>query len=170
MEKQEGATNKEKEPIEIERKFLIKDIPENLDTYNHEEVSQGYLVIGVDGSEARIRKRDEQYTITVKSKGNLSRGEWESDITKDQFDKLWPATDGSRVEKTRYSIPYNESLIELDIYKDEFAGLVSAEVEFPDKPAAEKFSPPEWFSTEVTDDRSFKNQQLAINGLPKQLD
>lgn len=160
------VTQGEKPPIETERKFLVVAIPENLSGFQHEAIRQGYLVIGADGSEARVRDRAGQYTMTVKSKGELSRGEWGIPISLEQFAVLWPATAGKRVEKTRYSIPHAHSIIELDVYEGDLAGLVSVEVEFPDEATAHTFQPPEWFGTEVTTNKAFKNQQLAQNGLP----
>lgn len=142
-------------------------ISENLHEFKHETIKQGYLVIGEDGSEARLRDRDGIYTMTVKSKGELSRGEWEATITGEQFATWWPATNDKRVEKTRYSIPLGEIVIELDIYEGALAGLVIAEVEFTDEASAHAFEVPNWLSVDVTADKSFKNQQLALNGLPQ---
>jgi CYTH domain-containing protein len=152
--------------IEIERKFSIRSLPENLDSYLHEEIRQGYLVIGADGSEARVRDRDGSYTLTVKSKGNLVRGEYEIEIDSDAFGIMWPATNGRRVEKTRVSIPHGQSIIELDIYYGELMGLVTAEVEFNSKGKAEEFQVPEWFGEDITYNSSYKNQALADEGYP----
>lgn len=157
----------EQSPIEIERKFLVGTPPENFEDYEHTQIRQGYLVIGEDGSEARVRDKAGSYTLTVKSKGELSRGEWESPITEEQFSTWWPATAGKRVEKTRYAIPYEGCIIELDIYEGDLAGLMSAEVEFSSEEAARAFNAPEWFAVDVTSDKAFKNQQLALNGLPQ---
>lgn len=159
-------SNVEKEPVEIERKFLVKDIPENLHEYEREAIKQGYLVVGEDGSEARLRDRDGKYTLTVKSKGELSRGEWEAPISSEQFDIWWPATNGKRVEKTRFSIPFGENVIELDIYEGELQGLVTAEVEFGSEVSARSFQAPEWLGVDVTSEKAFKNQQLATKGIP----
>lgn len=156
----------EKSPVEIERKFLVGTPPENFEDYEHTQIRQGYLVIGEDGSEARVRDKNGAYTLTVKSKGELSRGEWESPITEEQFNIWWPATVGKRVEKTRYTIPYGENVIEFDIYEGDLAGLMTAEVEFTSEAAADSFKAPEWFAVDVTSDKTFKNQQLALNGLP----
>ncbi len=156
-----------KQPVEVERKFLVRNLPPNLDSYEHQTIRQGYLAIGVDGSEARIRDRAGDFTMTVKSKGTLSRGEWETEIDKDQFETLWPATNGKRVEKTRFTIPLGDVEIELDIYEDDLMGLVSAEVEFTDEDSASAFEVPEWFAVDVTHDKGFKNQNLAMYGLPK---
>lgn len=157
---------KHKEPVEIERKFLVNTIPETLNDYEHQEIRQGYLVVGKDGSEARARERSGVYSLTVKSKGELSRGEYEIPIYAKDFDTLWPATEGKRVEKTRFSIPYGEFTIELDIYYGELTGLVTAEVEFENENDANSFNVPEWFGNDVTNNKSFKNQQLAETGFP----
>lgn len=155
-----------KPPVEIERKFLVRNLPEGLAEYEHEEIRQGYLVIGADGSETRVRDRDGLYTLTVKSKGDRTRGEYEIEIGAEEFETLWPATEGRRVEKSRFSIPHEGATIELDIYYGELMGLVTAEVEFDSESDADGFEIPAWFSDEVTDNKSFKNQQLAENGFP----
>jgi len=155
-----------KPPVEIERKFRVTNLPENLGDYQHEEIRQGYLVTGADGSEARVRDRDQAFTLTVKSKGDRTRGEYEIPIDAGDFETLWPATEGKRVEKTRFSIPYRESTIELDIYYGELMGLVTAEVEFNSENDADEFEVPEWFGKEETENKSFKNQRLAENGFP----
>jgi adenylate cyclase len=154
-------------PIEIERKFLVNKLPDNWDDFPHEKIRQGYMVIGEDGSEARLRERDSTCTLTVKSKGDLARGEWEIPITKEQFDGLWQTTADRRIEKTRISIPYGNAMIELDLYEGNLLGLITAEVEFGSETAAVLFEPPGWFDDEITQVRAFKNQQLALNGRPE---
>jgi len=158
-----------KPPLEIERKFRVNVAPETLrlDGLKREPIRQGYIVVGADGSETRVRDRAGIYTLTCKSAGGLSRTEYEIGLSKEQFDGLWPATDGKSVEKTRYSIPSGESIIELDVYGGALSGLVIAEMEFPDESAALAFEPPEWLEAEVTHNPAYKNQQLAINGLPE---
>ena len=80
---------------------------------------------------------------------------------------MWAATEGKRLEKTRYEIPYQDRTIELDIYRVNLDGLLSAEVEFPSEEASDLFTPPEWFGREVTGDKAYKNQSLALFGLPE---
>lgn len=163
---EQSPTSETVKPVEIERKFLVAQLPETLGDFDHKTIRQGYMVIGADGSEVRLRDKAGSYTLTVKSKGELSRGEWETPITEEQFTDLWGTTAGKRVEKTRYEIPYGEHTIELDIYEGDLAGLVSAEVEFSNEAAAAAFEAPSWFGDDVTADSSFKNQNLALNGLP----
>ena len=166
-------TPKAPRSTEVERKFRIFNPPygESLREYEKDRIRQGYIAIEEGGTEVRIRRRtkssmDESFTLTVKSKGGLARYEDEVDVSHEQFSKLWPATEGRRVEKTRFKIPHEGRLIELDVYEGDLNGLCVAEVEFPDEEAASKFNPPEWFDLEVTEDKAFKNQQLAINGMP----
>jgi adenylate cyclase len=44
--------------------------------------------------------------------------------------------------------------------------VLTAEIEFDSSAAAAAFTPPAWLGPEVTDDRGYKNKQLAIRGLP----
>jgi len=167
----ESSQNSESQPKEIERKFLIdlNNLPDRIEimAFRAEYIAQGYMVIGEDGSESRLRERDGSYYLTVKSNGDLVRNEWETQISRDQFSTLWPSTEGRRVEKTRYSISFDTSIIELDVYKGDLAGLVTAEVEFEGEDQAEDFVRPEWFGYEVTGIKDYKNQNLALKGFPQ---
>jgi CYTH domain-containing protein len=106
--------------------------------------------------------------LTVKSGGSLARVEEEVALDDGAFDRLWPLTEGRRVEKVRYLVPAEMGLIiELDIYDGDLDGLMVAEVEFDSEADAEAFTPPGWFGREVTSDARFKNQRLAVDGLPE---
>jgi adenylate cyclase len=153
--------------IEIERKFLVPEAPDDLDRHRSTAIEQGYLAIADDGTEVRIRRRDGSATLTVKAGGGRSRIEEELEIDEDRFERLWPVTKGRRIEKTRYEIPTDDGLtIELDVYDGALAGLVVAEVEFDSEDAADAFTGPDWLGREVTDDQRYKNQRLACEGAP----
>lgn len=152
---------------EIERKFLVESLPENLEQYPHKEVVQGYLAITEDGTEVRLRQKGSKYFQTVKSGSGKTRFESEVEITGEQFGTLWEATKGKRVEKTRYEIPHENGIIELDVYHGDLEGLLSAEIEFPSEEESNEFIMPEWLGEEVTDDKRYKNQNLALHGAPK---
>jgi uridine kinase len=155
------------QPQEIERKFLVKSLPENLEQYPHKDIVQGYLAIAEDGTEVRLRQKGKKYFQTVKSGAGKTRFESEVEITENQFNALWEATKGKRVEKTRYEIPHESGTIELDIYHGDLDGLLSAEMEFSSEEESDKFIAPEWLSQEVTEDQRYKNQNLALQGVPK---
>ena len=88
--------------MEIERKFLVKELPDNLQSYENQEIIQGY--ISIDPT-IRLRKSNDEYFLTIKSKGHLKREEMEFPLTKEQFENLWPKVDSATIYKTRYNIP-----------------------------------------------------------------
>jgi len=92
--------------------------------------------------------------------------EVEIELTRDQFDQLWPLTENRRVKKTRYEINYRGALIEVDVYAGALSKLVTAEVEFETVDESIAFIPPVWFREEITEDDRFKNKNLAIRGMP----
>ena len=115
----------------------------------------------------RLRARGGQHTETVKSTGSMVREEREIELSVEQFDTLWPATAGRRIEKTRHEIGVGDVVVELDVYHDSLDGLMTAEVEFATVEEARAFAPPDWFGPEVTSDPRYKNKSLATLGLPK---
>jgi len=152
--------------VEIERKFLVEQLPDGLDRYPSREIEQGYLAI-TDDVEVRLRRYGDQSFLTVKSSGNQSRIEEEIEIDEDRFAALWPLTGDRRIQKRRYAIPIDGGLtIELDVYHGRLAGLLTAEVEFESPADAERLTPPPWFGREVTDDPRYKNKRLATEGVP----
>jgi CYTH domain-containing protein len=152
--------------IEIERKFLVEQVPDDLDAHQWREIEQGYLAI-TDDVEVRVRRYGDQSFLTVKSSGIESRVEEEIEIERRRFDALWPLTDDRRIHKRRYAIPIDDGLtIELDVYHGRLSGLVTAEVEFTSLANANAFVPPGWLGRDVTDDSRYKNKQLATHGLP----
>ena len=146
---------------EIERKFLIRELPEQLAEFPHVEISQGYLVSLDDGLQVRLRKSNENYSLTYKRGVGNVREEREVELTPMQFGALWPATEGKRLEKTRYDIPLGNRVVEIDVYGGRHNGLVVAEVEFDDEESAKNFHPPDWLGDDVTGDPRYSNQLLA---------
>ena len=56
--------------MEIERKFLISDVPVNLKDYPCHAIEQAYLCTD---PVVRIRRQDTDYYLTYKSKGLMAR-------------------------------------------------------------------------------------------------
>ena len=150
---------------EVERKWLVPELPD-LTEVKGKEVIQGYIAVTSDGTEVRVRQKGEKYFQTIKSDGGLVRAEIEIELTKTQYDDLWQATAGRRLEKTRYEIWIDGAKIELDVYKGDLTGLIVAEVEFTSVRDSETFSRPSWFGPEVTEDKRYKNKNLALEGAP----
>jgi CYTH domain-containing protein len=152
--------------VEIERKFLVRCCPQDLCRYPSAYLSQGYLVSG-PGGEVRIRSADGRCTLTAKSGTGMTRQEHEISISREQFEAMWPGTEGRRLEKRRYTIPAGSYSYALDLYLGSLAGLMTVEVEFDTVDDAMAFERPAWFGPEVTKDDSYKNAALAHRGLPK---
>lgn len=171
MQEQKGDSHKQTEvglaPQEIERKFLVQRPPNDVWDCPYSKVTQGYIMIADKGGEVRLRQKDDKYYLTVKTGKGMVRSEYETEINKTQFEAVWPATKGRRIEKVRYRIAYQGKIIELDRYAGELTGLMTAEVEFKSEEDSQRFVPPEWFGEDVTNDSRYKNQSLALRGLPK---
>jgi adenylate cyclase len=146
---------------EIERKFLLKRLPEELKRSRRYVIAQGYLATEPAGRQVRLRKKGKTTSLTFKVGRGAARKEREIKLSSKQFAALWPATAGRRLRKLRYEIPWRNLLIEIDIYRGRHSGLVVAEVEFPDHAMCRKFKPPSWFGREVTGEKRYSNVRLA---------
>jgi len=144
--------------VEIERKFLIKGIPDNIEKYDYHEIEQAYLTTN---PVIRVRKSDDEYYMTYKGKGFISREEYNLPLTKEAYDTLKSKADGKIISKKRVLIPYQKYMIELDIFKGDYEGLVFAEVEFDSEEEAKAFEKPDWFLEDVTEDRRYSNSYLS---------
>jgi adenylate cyclase len=150
--------------VEVERKFVVSDLP-SLEGTQADEIVQGYLAIGTDG-EVRVRRKGDRLALTAKLGAGLSRQEAEIELDPESFDQLWPLTEGRRVHKRRHLVPFGNMKIEVDVYEEELEGLVVAEIEFDSEEEAHAFEPPVWLGEEVTGDHRYLNETLATTGAP----
>ena len=143
---------------EIERKFLVKEFPADLEEYEFHELEQGYLNTA---PVVRVRKEDNSYYLTYKGKGFIEREEYNLPLTEEAYIHLVEKADGKIISKRRYLIPFGNYTIELDIFHEPFKPLIIAEVEFPSLEEANAFLPPEWFGEDVTGDYHYSNSYLS---------
>ena len=139
-------------------------LPPHLDSYPHLEIEQGYLCTSPT---LRIRKMGDAYWLTVKEKTRtdstaIHNREEEFRLNARQYEHMRTKCDGRLVHKTRYRIPLGTLTAELDIFHGDHQGLMIVEVEFPDTAAADSFTPPAWFGTDVSLDPNYRNSHLAI--------
>lgn len=145
--------------MEIERKFLVRTLPDNLETFPLRQIEQGYLNTA---PVIRIRRDNDRYELTYKSKGLLSREEYNLPLTEEAYRHLIPKIDGRLITKKRYMIPVDHTLTaELDIFEGDLAPLVLVEVEFPDEETALSFTAPDWFGEDVTFSGKYHNSYLS---------
>ncbi len=174
--------------LEIERKFKVTKLPDELSSFPWHFIEQVYLKEETDqdqsnrddgdGAEknvAPLRRlrllRDasgqESYIYTEKGSGLRMRREEERSLSLAEYQALRKQVVGRSVCKVRYRIPLTGGYTaELDIYRDFLEGLVTVEVEFPSLAEAEAFQPPRWFGEDVTERPDFKNSALAQRAEP----
>ena len=151
--------------LEIERKFLVNSLPDDLDRDVGIKIRQGYIAF--DGStEVRVRSYGDHFFLTVKDGAGLTRREYEHEVNAQQFEAFWSFTAGKRLEKIRYLVPYGGLTIEFDIYQEGLAPLQVAEVEFASEEESTKFVIPSYLGEEITTHSAYKNRKLAMHGLP----
>lgn len=155
--------------IEIERKFLVRQLPDPTRLGTGVRIRQGYIAED-DSVTVRIRITDARCTLTVKAGSGLARTEVEVDVTSEQADALWPHTVGRRIEKVRHRVSVGDGatplVAEVDVFAGSLDGLHVVEVEFDSEAAATSFTPPRWFGAEVTDTPGWSNAALARHGRP----
>lgn len=145
--------------MEIERKFLIKKLPDNLTSYKARKIEQAYLCTD---PVVRVRRDNDDYYLTYKSKGMIVREEYNLPLTKEAYGHLLAKADGNIITKTRYEIPEKDDLtIELDVFEGKFDGLLLAEVEFASEEEALCYIPPEWFGEDVSNSTKYHNSTLS---------
>lgn len=144
--------------MEIERKFTVKILPENLENYPCKRIEQGYLCTN---PVLRVRRKGDEYWLTHKGEGLLVREEHEFPLDEEAYRHLLAKADGRVIEKDRYHIPCGKYVIELDVFDGDLAPLVLAEVEFPSEEEAMAFVPPAWFGEDVTADPAYSNSHLS---------
>ena len=150
------------ETMEIERKYLVKTLPENLEKYEQKRIAQGYLCTN---PVLRIRRSNDEYFLTYKGPGLMAREEHEFPISEEAFEHLLRKVDGSLLSKIRYIIPLDEKhTAELDIFQGIHAPLRLVEVEFASVEEADSFVAPDWFGDDVTNSGEYHISNLSKRG------
>lgn len=152
--------------MEIEKKFLVKEIPFELDKLEKEEIEQGYLCIKPT---VRIRKSNNEYFLNYKWKNKniedisaIHNIEYEMPLTKENYEHLLPKVDDYMIIKTRYIVPLEDGhVVELDVFKGNLEGLMFAEIEFKDDNDVSSFIMPEWLGKDITTDKFYDNTLLS---------
>ena len=149
--------------MEIERKYLVKTLPDHLEQYPCKQIEQGYLSTN---PVVRIRRSNDRYILTYKGKGLMVREEYNLPLNEESFTHLKEKIDGLLIQKRRYLIPFAEKYtIELDVFDAPYKGLYLAEVEFSSEEQALSYTPPTWFGEDVTNSGKYHNSRLSQGNL-----
>ncbi|WP_299062468.1 CYTH domain-containing protein [uncultured Polaribacter sp.] len=147
--------------IEIERKFLVKNLDFKKESFDKKYIKQGYL--NSDKNRAvRIRITDNKAYLTIKGKSNLegtTRFEWEKQIDLKEAESLFLLCEPGIIEKHRYLVSYQSLIFEVDEFNGDNKGLIIAEVELTSE--NQKIEKPNWLGKEVTGDVKYYNSNIS---------
>ncbi len=101
---------------------------------------------------------------TEKTGSGLSRAENEIEIPRSEIDDEYQQKVGNHIDKVRVHC----AGLEIDFYSSpELIGMVTAEKEFETVDEANAYHPPAGLcALDVTDDKAYKNKNLALFGKP----
>ena len=161
----------EPEPLEIERKFLIRypDIHwlEGHPNCRKVDILQTYL-LAKEGDELRVRQRGENgsyvYYKTLKRRiSDMSRIELEERLSQDEYLRLLMNADPARrpIHKKRYCLVYENQYFEIDLYPF-WEDQAIVEIELSDENSPVLFPPELEVIREVTADPKYTNAALAV--------
>ena len=147
--------------IEIERKFLINQIPKNFDNKFH--IKQFYIHVD-DKFVQRLRLfNNEKAIMSLKQNcSGLSRYEFEYEIPLKDAEKIVSIANACFIEKVRHIIYFDSIKWEVDEFLGNNKGLIIAEVELEHETQEIKF--PDWIGKEVTNQNKYYNYNLALKG------
>lgn len=140
--------------MEIERKWILKEVPTNLPLVRHSQVEQFYVSIN---PEVRLRhnpESSEPYRITIKGEGTLSREEIETKISENFYNKLKDFVGREPIQKD-YSI-FNCGGYPLAVSVVDNGAFIYAEIEFETEEQARNYELPIADAVEVTYDSNYK--------------
>ncbi|MBU4275020.1 hypothetical protein KKE19_04390 [Patescibacteria group bacterium] len=144
--------------IELERTFLVKSLPNAIKNCDLAEIIDIYIPKTVDHPILRIRKVGSVCQITKKAptKGKDSSEQYEKTIplSEEEYKEL-STLEGKRLRKIRYYCPWEDKsvknkTVEIDVYLDDFKGLVTADFEFDSVVNKDNFLMPDFCLVEVT--------------------
>jgi CHAD domain-containing protein/CYTH domain-containing protein len=157
-----------REGLEVERKYLLRFLPEEARDGRRIDIAQGYI----PGSRLheRIRRvsvyhgsgrKDVHFYRTVKLGEGVTRTEIEEETTEAVFLAMWPLTLRHRLRKRRFEVDADGQTWEIDDFKNR--DLVLAEIELDSEDDEVTF--PDWLAPavqrEVTGEPEFQNINLA---------
>ncbi|MGN0189378.1 MAG: CYTH domain-containing protein [Candidatus Cryptobacteroides sp.] len=161
--------------IEIERKFLVRDLSFKERAVGSRHLIQGYIS-REKGHTVRVRLDDSKAWLTIKGAGSangMSRSEWEWEIPAQDALGLLRICQGGVIDKTRHLVPVfgggceasEGRFWEVDEFHGANEGLVVAEIELASE--NENFPVPDWIGEEVTGDRKYYNSMLSVHPFSK---
>ena len=147
--------------LEIERKFLVKNLDFKIESFAKKYIKQGYLNADKNRT-VRVRVSNTKAFLTIKGKSNkvgTTRFEWEKEIALSEAEELLLLCEPSIIEKHRYFIKKGIHTFEVDEFLGDNLGLIVAEIELNFE--NETFDKPNWLAKEVTGTVKYYNSSIS---------
>lgn len=144
--------------LEIEHKYLVKNDSFKLLSTSSFTISQGYLCRDPERT-VRIRIKGDKGYITIKGKNSGAvRAEFEYEIGFQDAEQLLAMCQPPIISKTRYIVPFEGNIWEVDEFYGSLKGLITAEIELssPD----ESYGIPDFVGINVTGNPEYYNSNL----------
>lgn len=144
--------------MEIERKFLIKEMP---DLYGRTPLRYERYYLRVEpGYEERIQRVGDAYEREVKvARSELERTTDKTPITEEEFNTLQSQAQ-SAIIRDSYLVSENPE-VTIKIYHGVYGGLARAEVEFSSVEEAKAYTPEDWMGEDITESPLGKDSKLV---------
>ena len=139
--------------IELERTFLAKYLPADLENCERKEILDIYIPTESRHPTLRIRKKGNIFVITKKEPLADDPSEMKEEtttLTRNEFEELNKSLVGKRVRKIRYFYPFKGRTAEFDVFQDLLKGLVVIDFEFPTVEEKNSFQMPEFCLVDIT--------------------
>lgn len=150
--------------IEIEKTYLAKYIPEGLEGCKRKELIDLYIPAASRHPVLRMRKKGDVFEMTKKSpvqEGDAShQREHTIVLSEDEFAAL-SQVDAKRISKVRYFFACDGRVAEIDVFREDLAGLVLVDFEFGSTAERDAFAMPDFCLVEVTQDEEIAGGMLC---------
>ena len=147
-------------PLEIERKYLLRNNDWQLNADAGTDYVQGYIV-GSNKASVRVRIEGDKAFLNIKGATlSVTRKEYEYEIPLDEAQEMLNGLcDTPFIEKTRYIVHENDLEWEVDVFKGDNKGLIVAEIELTSED--QQIELPGWCGQEVSSDTRYYNVCLV---------
>jgi CYTH domain-containing protein len=150
--------------VELEKTYLARVIPEELENSRSEVISDSYLPADAVHPKIRLRHRGERYELTKKEPvdgtDSSKQNEHTIPLTQTEYESL-AAVSSKKLTKRRYYHHISGRLAEVDVYQDSLNGLVVIEFEFENETEKAEFQTPDVCLADVTQEETIAAGMLA---------
>lgn len=148
-----------------ERLFLVQEPPPQLKGTTKSRVRLACL--SQDRTrEIWLRQEGNQCGICIITQPGGGGSNEHAPVPRATFEALWKTGHVHRVETTRCLLPLGDAKIEVDVFHDHLAPLVTARIKFATAASARRFRKPSFLGAEITNPGADSLRHIALHGPP----